>query len=271
MCLCGSGSSRSIDLNVQNIPRDDKTVKRAFGPKHDALLFFDYQAIEYRLLAWYMAKIGFPDMAEQFRNGLDPHQQTALDLGVDDRQFGKTFNFASIYGAGPTKIADMLAGKGQQLTPDEAKAMYERFHELRPGIRRLSWTQRWADGYEPGLIEQTLVKRGYLQTLWGRHLHPEAPHKALNALIQGCAADLMRAALVKVHKVLREGDYQSHLVLTVHDELVLDCPAHEVVELAAVIPAQMGHEPISQIVPVEVDVEWSQTTWADKENYEHRL
>lgn len=255
-------------MNVQNIPRDDKTVKKAFIPKNDALVFFDYKAIEYRLLAFYLAKIGYPEMAEQFKQGFDPHQVTANDLGMPgDRTFGKTFNFASIYGAGPTKIADMLNAKGKNVSLDEAKAMYSRFHELRPGIRKLSWTQRWAPGYEPGMIEKRLEERGYISTLWGRRLHPEAPHKALNALIQGCAADLMRSALVKVHRELEETCPDSELVLTVHDELVIDAGSHELDTLTRWVPVLMRDERIHEVVPIEVDIEWSTSSWAEKEEY----
>lgn len=215
-------------------------------------------------------------MAEDFKAGLDPHRQTAIKLlrkpevTDEERQFGKTFNFASIYGAGPAKIATMLDAEGLTLPKGRtAKDLWNEFYALNPGIRKLSNPRpRWKDpNYREGMLEQALRTRGCIRTLWGRELHPEFEYRALNSLIQGCAADLMRCALVKMHTLLKEWEFQSHLVMSVHDELIFDVLKSEIVKLAKWVPAVMSDERIEAVVPVEVDLEVSYTTWAEKESY----
>lgn len=253
----GAGTAEGrCDTNLQNIPRSDKTIKRAFVPKLDAFLFFDYEQIELRLLAFYMASVGDPSMARAISDGKDLHAESAsaalhLERGLTDeeRQVGKTLNFSIVYGGGKPTIVKQLG-----LDWHAAGRLLANYHRRWPGIQFLSM-----------MIQETLDKRGYIKTLWGRHLHPESQHKALNALVQGCAADLMKAGLVKTHTWLNEAGLESHLVLTIHDELVLDARADEIELLAQQVPALMGHPPIEEVVPIGVDVEISYSTWADKE------
>jgi len=102
-------------MNVQNIPRSQKDVKRAFEPKLDAFLFFDYKAIEVRLLAYYLSRgINDNSLANEINNGADPHLVTAQGLYAseritdDQRQVGKTLNFSIIYGGGTPTIMRQL-------------------------------------------------------------------------------------------------------------------------------------------------------------------
>jgi DNA polymerase-1 len=256
-------------------------VKQGFIPKLDCFLSWDYSQIEYRVLAFYLHQIGYPEMAEDFKAGLDPHKQTAKDLlGIEtpsdrDRQFGKTFNFASIYGAGPRKIATMLEGEGITLPEGRtATDLWKEFYELRPGVRKLSWPEpRWQDSeWAPGLIERRLKARGYVTTLWGRRIHPRQPYKALNGLIQGTATgDLVRAAGNDIHSWLAKEGLRSHIVNIVHDEILVDAIQEEVPYLLEQIPGLMdapypwqGDDRISNVVPVEVDAMISESSWADK-------
>lgn len=117
-----------------------------------------------------------------------------------------------------------------------------------------------------GVIESRLANRGYIHTLYGRHLHPESPHKAINALIQGCAADIMRHALIRVHAGLEP--YKAHMVSVIHDEIIIDAPMDEVPELTQLVPTWMDCARVSETVPIYVDVEWSTTNWAEKSAYE---
>jgi len=246
-------------VNLQNIPRSDKTIKRAFRSKLDALLFFDYKQIELRLLAFYMAAVGDDSMARVF-NTEDPdlHAESAiaalnLDREPDDeeRQIGKTLNFSIVYGGGRPTIMRQL-----DLTWMEAGRLLAGFHQRWPGVALLNHR-----------IEDTLRQRGYIKTLWGRHLHPESQHKALNALVQGCAADLMKSGMVKTHRWLHEGQYTSHLILTVHDELILDALGGEIPALVESVPELMKYQAVHEVVPILTDCEISTTTWADKESY----
>lgn len=244
-------------MNVQNIPRSQKDVKRAFEPKLDAFLFFDYKAIEVRLLAYYLARgIGDHSLASEINNGSDPHLVTAQGLysqeEVDDeqRQVGKTLNFSIIYGGGTPTIMRQLG-----VDFKEAKRLLKAYHDTRPGILQLN-----------NQISETLNSRGYISNLYGRRLHVEEHHKALNALIQGSAADLMRDSVVKVSNFL-DKHCASHIVNIVHDEIIIDADKNEIEHIVTHIPLLMGNTTVAAIVQIDTDCEWSTTNWAEKEEY----
>lgn len=248
-------------MNYQNIPRSDKVIKRAFVPKLDALIFCDYQQIELRLLAYYMSELGDPSMADVIKAGEDLHTQSAIGAlqltrppTDEERQVGKTLNFSIVYGGGCPTLMRQLG-----ITYQEARAILDAYHARWPGIGLVQHT-----------INTRLEERGYITTLWGRHLHPESEHKALNALVQGCAADLMKSALVNVHRNLTTpgAPFESHLVSVIHDELILDAVMDEVPVLATRVPEWMVDERVNAVVPIGVDVEWTTTNWAEKRPYE---
>jgi DNA polymerase-1 len=246
-------------VNVQNIPRTQKDVKRAFVPKLDAFLFFDYKAIEVRLLAYYLAAaIGDDSLATEINNGADPHANTARGLyntnevSDEQRQVGKTLNFSIIYGGGTPTIMRQL---GVSFT--EARRLLKAYHDTRPGIKRLNQN-----------IGETLLARGYIQSLYGRHLHVQEEHKALNALIQGSAADLMRDSVVRVWERLLNGDFMSHMVNIVHDEIIIDADKEEINTLVTLIPSLMGNKTVEKFVNIDTDCEISYTNWAEKSTYE---
>lgn len=255
-------------MNFQNIPRDDKTVKRAIIPKQDALFFFDYKSIEPRLTAFYLKKVGFPEMAQMFIDGVDPYIETAKqvfkgqEITDELRQVCKIVFLSQTYGGGlPTLLAQL--GRPKQ----ETMGILRAFHDAWPGLGRET---RWQPA-EPwtllGRLQQELNRKGYIQTLWGRRYKPDEPHKRLNVLIQGCAADLMRSSLVKTHRFLRGNETKSHLVLTIHDELVVDCTQDEIPLIVEWVPEMMRYYPIHEHVPMEVDVEYTTTSWAEKAYY----
>ena len=244
-------------MNVQNIPRTQKDVKRAFVPKLDAFLFFDYKAIEVRLLAYYLSRaIGDNSLSTEIKEGMDPHRVTAQGLfdkenvTDEERQAGKTLNFSIIYGGGAPTIMRQLG-----VPYKEARRLLKAYHATRPGIKRLNES-----------LAEALRRKGYVQSLYGRHLHVEDEHKTLNALIQGSAADLMRDAVVQVNRVL-ETSYASHIVNIVHDEIIIDADRNEIPTLVNTIPTLMGNNIVEQYVPIETDCEISYTNWAEKEEY----
>jgi DNA polymerase-1 len=246
-----------ININVQNIPRSQKDVKRAFVPKFDAFLFFDYKAIEVRLLAYYLARsIRDNSLATEINNGSDPHLVTAQGLYSseritdDQRQVGKTLNFSIIYGGGAPTIMRQLG-----VDYKEAKRLLKAYHETRPGIARLNEQ-----------ISETLNTRGYMQSLYGRRLHVDEHHTALTALIQGSAADLMRDRVVRVDKFLST-KFASHIVNIVHDEIIIDADKNEIDHIVTHVPLLMGNKMVEQFVRISTDCEWSTTNWADKEAY----
>lgn len=250
-------------MNIQNIPRKDKLVKSAFRPKLDALLCCDYDQVEMRFLAYYMYTQGDPSMVDAFISGLDLHSEAAKAvLGIvgreptdEERQVGKTFNYSVVFGGGRNTIMEQLGiGWG------EAGAKLKAYHGRWPGIQLVQ-----------SALEQTMQSRGYVMTVAGRPLAPPDNHKLINSVCQGSAAELMRWAMVKVDDYVGARLMASHLVNTVHDEVMLDCVFGEIPELARVVPSLMDYEPVSRIIPLGVAVEWTTTTWADKALYEGEL
>lgn len=236
-----------------NIPRDLKDVKRAFVPKLDCYLFADYKNIEVRLLAYYLSGgIGDDEMAKQFRTdpNYDPHQETADMVGID-RQAGKTLNFSIIYGGGTPTLMRQLG-----IPYREAKRMLDGFHEARPGIKLLN-----------DELQNAILEKGYVRSIYGRRHHVQDGHKVLNHLIQGTAADLMKRSIVNTHRWLRDEAFNSHIVNIIHDELMLDCSKDEVYAVAEEVPSLMIDPKIDRIVPITVDLEISYTNWADKVEY----
>jgi DNA polymerase-1 len=254
-------------MNIQTIPRDQKDVKRSFRPKLDAFLSLDYPNIELKLLAWYLDSLGYPSMGEAFRNGLDLHIATAAGIyglpfdEVTDaqRQVGKRLNFSIVYGGGiPT-----LVRQGVAADATEALELLRGFHGAWPGI---GWQRKHVEaphGTMSWHIQNRLKERGYITTLWGRHLRPQESHKALNALVQGCAADLMEWALINVDDHLKELGMKSHLVLTVHDNAMLDCAEDELDALVSLVPGWMTYDLVEKVVPISPEPEVSFDTWAD--------
>jgi len=245
-------------MNIQNIPRTQKDVKRAFQPKLDAFLFFDYKAIEVRLLAYYLSRsIRDTSLSDEINNGMDPHRVTAQGLygreniSDEERQAGKTLNFSIIYGGGAPTIMRQLG-----VNFKEARRLLKAYHATRPGIKTLNEN-----------IAQALTAKGYITSLYGRRLHVEESHKALNALIQGSAADLMRDCVVRVNNELYN-NYGSHIVNIVHDEIIIDAAKSEIQDLVIKIPSFMGNKIVEEYVSIETDCEISYTNWADKEPYD---
>lgn len=135
--------------------------------------------------------------------------------------------------------------------------MLGKYHGRWPGIQLVQ-----------AALKQRMQERGYIMTIAGRHLHPPDEHKYINSVCQGSAAELMRWAMVKTDRWLGSRLMASHLVNTVHDELMLDSTLSEVPLLAQEVPKLMDYEPVSQVIPLGVAVEWTTTTWADKAPYE---
>jgi DNA polymerase-1 len=209
-------------------------------------------------------------MAEGFRLGDDLHTVSAagvLGLNInavteEQRQIGKTFNFSIVYGGGMPTLMRQLG-----VTAPEALSLLRNYHGTWPG---LGWATKRKPA-NPGTLLHAIAgrieDRGYVTTLYGRHLHPKAMHAALNNLCQGCAADLAKWAMIRVHQGLKAGGFRSHIVNFVHDELMLDCARDEVPALAVLLPEWMTDPRIEAVVPIKPSCEISWTTWAEKEKY----
>lgn len=267
-------------MNIQTIPRKDKDVKRAFFPKLDYLLLADYSQIEYRLFAWYMAmQVDDWRGVEAYHKGVDFHEAQAKRIheamgweytGEDaQRQVGKTSNFAAVYSGGIPTIQRQLG-----CDKTTARRIADAFHADNPGLGRWKWEGRGFTDPDPlslnGQLVSTHTERGFVRTLWGRHLHAESgeERKLLNKLIQGGAADLMKKAMVDVATRLADEGMQSHMVNSVHDEIALDTTEDELTHAAAILRDTMCDEPqLTEVIPITVDMKLTATSWAEAEDY----
>jgi DNA polymerase I len=256
-------------VNWQNVPRDDKTVKRAVVPKRGAFSFFDYKAIEPRLVAYFVGKSGYTEFRDQIVAGIDPYTAVArlvtgkAEVTEEERQVWKRVFLAILYGAGPKRIRETwIEETGTQISLAEAKRIYKTFHSNWPAVRALQ------DG-----VVRAHEKRGYIRAINGRHLHMEefGDYKLANKLIQGSAAEIMMEAILRVHRWLKTAGLESRMVSVVHDELIFDGPESEVEILHREVPPLMVHEIVNEFVPVLIDHEVSTTSWAEKVSYDEWL
>ncbi|MEP3278640.1 MAG: DNA polymerase I [Stappiaceae bacterium] len=256
-----TGRLSSSDPNLQNIPvrtAEGRKIRQAFvslpGTK---LLSADYSQIELRVLA-HIADI--PQLRQAFADGLDIHAMTASEMfgvpieGMDPmvRRRAKAINFGIIYGISAFGLANQLSiGRGE--ASDYIKKYFERF----PGIR---------DYMEE--TKKAAHLNGYVETIFGRKAHYEEintknpnhrafyERAAINAPIQGSAADIIRRAMVRMDTVLAKAKLSALMLLQVHDELIFEVPDAEVEETMAVVSKTMIDAPMPAIklhVPLQVD------------------
>ncbi|HET7620455.1 MAG TPA: DNA polymerase I [Gemmatimonadaceae bacterium] len=253
-----TGRLSSSDPNLQNIPiRTElgRDIRRGFVPRKGWMLVAaDYSQIELRLLAHLSND---PAFVQAFRAGGDIHRQTAsiiFDVPLEEvtpemRARAKTINFATIYGQGPRALSQQL-----RIEFAEAKRFIEEYFERFSGIR----------GYLDSMVEFAR-EHGYVQTIFGRRRYiPELKDRnfnirqfgertATNSPIQGSAADLIKIAMIRIHKLLAERQVKSRMLLQVHDELVFEVPPEELEAITKLVKFEM--ENAAQLsVPLVVEL-----------------
>jgi DNA polymerase I len=256
-----TGRLSSNEPNLQNIPvrtEDGRKIRRAFiaTPGHK-LVSADYSQIELRLLAE-IADI--PVLKQAFRDGLDIHAMTASemfgvpikDMPSEVRRRAKAINFGIIYGISAFGLANQLG-----IAREEASAYIKKYFERFPGIRA------YMDE-----TKEFCRKHGYVITLFGRKCHyPEikasnASHRAfneraaINARLQGSAADIIRRAMTRVEDALAEKKLSAQMLLQVHDELIFEVPEDEVAATLPVVQHVMQDAPFPAVLlslPLQVD------------------
>ena len=257
MATASTGRLASTDPNLQNIPvrtEEGRKIRQAFVPADGCkFLSADYSQIELRLLA-HIADIG--TLKDAFRAGADIHALTASEVfgvpmgGMDPtvRRDAKAINFGIIYGISPFGLARQLA-----IPQKEAKVYIEAYLERYPGIRDYMETTR-----------EFARRNGYVTTLFGRRVHvPSLREKnparrnfgeraAINAPLQGSAADIIKRAMARIPKALEREKLSARMLLQVHDELLFDVPEAEIDRTASVVKEVMeGAAHLS--VPLTVD------------------
>jgi len=257
-----TGRLSSSNPNLQNIPirtEQGRQVRRAFVAKEGWLLLgADYSQVELRVLAHISQD---PGLLEAFRQSEDIHSTTAAavygvplaDVTYDMRRVAKTANFAMIYGSSAFGLAQQTG-----LTQDEAAKFIEAYFARFPRVRAyIKDTKKQAS--EQGYVETLLRRRRYFPELaLDSRARPgqrrAAERMAINAPIQGSAADIIKIAMIRLHQALLERKARSRMILQVHDELVLEVPQEEV-EAVRPLVVEIMEGAFDLDVPLKVDVE----------------
>ncbi len=253
-----TGRLASSDPNLQNIPvrtEEGRRIRTAFiAPEDCSIVSADYSQVELRIMAHLS---GDERLLDAFAHGEDVHRATAaeifgvtpLEVGPDQRRVAKSINFGLIYGMSAFGLARQLG-----LERSAAQTYIDRYFTRYPGVARYMEEAR-----------DSARRHGYVETAFGRRLwFPEirssngnrrqgAERAAINAPMQGTAADLIKMAMIAVSTWLEKSARKSRLVLQVHDELVLEAPDDELVEVRTHLPRLMGNVATLK-VPLVVEV-----------------
>ena len=253
-----TGRLASSEPNLQNIPirnAEGRRIRQAFiAPAGCSLVSADYSQIELRIMAHLSEDAGLLDA---FSKGEDVHRATASEIfgtpreevTSEQRRYAKVINFGLIYGMSAFGLAQNL-----DIEREAARLYIERYFNRYPGVAR------YMDS-----IKVQARQQGYVETVFGRRLwlaeirSPNGPRRAgaeraaINAPMQGTAADLIKLAMIKLQSALREQGLASRMLLQVHDELVLEAPDSELASLQVLLP-QVMTSVASLKVPLEVSV-----------------
>ncbi|MDT8418301.1 MAG: DNA polymerase I [Lutibacter sp.] len=245
--VAATGRLSSINPNLQNIPmrtERGRQVRKAFVARDEnySLVAADYSQIELRIIA---ALSGDDGMIESFRNLEDIHAATAAKIfGIPlnevtrtQRGEAKAVNFGIIYGQGAFTLAEQL-----NKSRSEAKELIDNYYKTFPKLREYIANQV-EFARENGYVETILGRRRYLKNINSQNaiVRSGDERNAVNAPIQGSAADIIKIAMINIHKMLEEGHYKSKMLLQVHDELVFDMHKDELAVLKPKIKHEMEH------------------------------
>ena len=253
-----TGRLSSSDPNLQNIPirtEDGRRIRQAFEPsKNHKFISADYSQIELRVMA-HMSKD--TSLLKAFQDGEDVHSKTASEVfnveldevTADLRRNAKAINFGLIYG-----ISAFGLGKQLSISRNLAAEYMAMYFEKYPGVKQ------YMESTKEGASQN-----GYVETLFGRRLYlrdinasnamrrQASERVAINAPVQGTAADIMKIAMINVHKAIKKEKIEAKLILQVHDELILDTPEGEIDAVVNLITdSMMGAAKLD--VPLEVDI-----------------
>ena len=247
-----TGRISVVDPALQTIPKKEESadesvqVRKAFIVRPDFLFVeMDYKAMEFRMLVDYARERG---LAQKIKTGLDPHEATAKLVGVD-RKTAKTISFGLLYGMGVQKLADDLG-----VSFSEAQRLKAKYFEALPNVRQFIYN-----------VTKTAKQRGYIRNWFGRRSYfPDAnfAYKAVNYLIQGGGADIVKVAMNEIRKFLAQGNFKTKMVLQVHDAILFEVhktEMHLIPGLKSIMEKAYPHK----LLPMEVSLEYSYTTWGD--------
>lgn len=269
--VTATGRLSSSDPNLQNIPirtEEGRKIRKAFIPsgKDRLLLSADYSQIELRILA-HMS--GDKHLIKAFRDGLDIHSFTAsLVFNVDEkdvtgemRGMAKTVNFGIIYGMSPYGLSQSL-----NIDVNKAKEFIDAYFERYPDVKQYM-ESLMAEAREKGYVTTILGRRRYIPEINSADMRIRqfAERTAINAPIQGSAADVIKVAMIAISEKLAKRGLGTKMTLQVHDELVFDVPKKELEESCRIVKDGMENV-IKLKVPVEAHLEVGKN-WLEQEKY----
>ena len=258
--VAATGRLSSNNPNLQNIPirtERGRQVRKAFIPRDSnyTLMAADYSQIELRIIA---ALSNDESMIESFVNGDDIHAATAAKVfGVpinevtrEQRSNAKAVNFGIIYGQGAFTLAQQ-----QGISRAEAKELIDNYYKTYPKLKAYMANQV-DNARDLGYVETISQRRRYLKNINSQNAIVRAgdERNAVNAPIQGSAADIIKIAMINIHEKLIEGNYKSKMLLQVHDELVFDVLKSEIDTIETLVKHEMEHA-FKLAVPLDVEVD----------------
>ena len=257
--VAATGRLSSNNPNLQNIPirtERGRQVRKAFIPRNDdyTLLAADYSQIELRIIA---ALSEEENMIQAFKNGEDIHASTAAkvfnvpisEVTREQRSNAKTVNFGIIYGVSAFGLSNQT-----DLSRSEAKELIDTYYATYPKLRK--YISKQVDfARDHGFVQTVLGRRRYLKDINSRNgvVRGAAERNAVNAPIQGSAADIIKIAMINIHKKLKEGNFKTKMLLQVHDELVFDAFKEELDSVKSLIKSEM-ESAYKLAVPLVVDI-----------------
>ncbi|KAA5827741.1 DNA polymerase I [Algibacter amylolyticus] len=258
--VAATGRLSSNNPNLQNIPirtERGRQVRKAFIPRSDeyTLLAADYSQIELRIIA---ALSKEETMIEAFKNGEDIHASTASKVfGVpigevtrEQRSNAKTVNFGIIYGVSAFGLSNQT-----DLSRGEAKELIDTYYETYPKLKKYM-SEQVDFARDNGYVKTVLDRRRYLKDINSRNamVRSAAERNAVNAPIQGSAADIIKIAMINIYNKLEAGNYKTKMLLQVHDELVFDVYKPELETMKTLIKTEMENA-FKMEVPLDVEVD----------------
>jgi DNA polymerase-1 len=257
--VASTGRLSSVNPNIQNIPIRTELgmkVREAFIPRNTnfTLIAADYSQIELRIMASLSNDKG---MLNAFNNGIDIHSATAAkvyNVPLEDvdrimRSNAKSVNFGIIYGISAFGLSQNIG-----ISRKEAQEIIDSYFDQFPQVKEyMNWSINKAR--EKEYVETVMGRRRYLKDINARNgmIRAMAERNAINAPIQGSAADIIKIAMINISKEMEKREMQSKMLLQVHDELVFDAHISEVEELTSLIKDKMENA-IKLLVPLTVEI-----------------
>lgn len=265
--MAATGRLTSSDPNLQNIPvrtEIGREIRRGFLPSSDSnvLLSADYSQIELRILAHVS---GDDELIQAFREDRDIHTLTASkifglseqDVTAEQRDQAKVVNFGIIYGMSAQGLSQRL-----KIPLEQAKTFIEQYFESYRGVKR--WIEATIkSARELGYVTTLSGRRRYLADINSQNYNARsaAERIAINAPIQGSSADMIKLAMLDIHRWLKESDLETRMILQVHDELIFDVPENELETVLREVKHRM-ETAMPLCIPVRVDCKWGKN-WAE--------